>query len=399
MSQAKIRDRKSKISSLLLAYASLGLFGYCDNIRGPVFVQLMQDYGVTNRLGSLFFALTSLVFTWSALMSPHWLSRWGSFRLFSVMLLLAALSQLVFAISPVYALTLGGAIIMGLAFGALSVMQNVWVIESSPPRWSRALMNGLHAQYALASVLAPMSASIVLQLGWSYRSVFFIGFILLTGLWFIKFLWPRPAEIHPSSAVIADHWPWWRRWFFPLEVKMSFLPLSLALSFYVAAEVLLSSRLSQYLQMEQGMGAEQAGILVSGFFLCLLLGRIFFSLYTPAWPALRFIFTMLVAAISVLSVGLFWHHYLLIGLGFILSPLYAYFMIYAGQRFKENIAQVTALCICISGLLLVTMNGLVGWVSDTWGIRPAMFLALGFITLSMGFIFLLWKQDLGNPSA
>ncbi|MCX7675038.1 MAG: MFS transporter [Bdellovibrionaceae bacterium] len=394
MSKTAARVTKSKISSLLLAYVSLGLFGYCDNIRGPVFVQLMQDYGVTNRLGSLFFALTSLVFTWSALMSPYWLIRWGAFRLFSVMLFLAGLSQLVFAISPAYEITLGGAIIMGLAFGALSVMQNVWVIESSPPRWSRALMNGLHAQYALASVLAPMSASLVLQLGWSYRSVFFIGFILLAGLWFLKFLWPRPAEISPSLPAVAAQWPWWRRWFFPLEVKISFLPLSLALSFYVAAEVLLSSRLSQYLQVEQGMGVEQAGILVSGFFLCLLLGRIFFSLYTPAWSALRFISAMLLAAIGVLLLGLFWHYYLLIGLGFILSPLYAYFMIYAGQRFKKDIAQVTALCICISGVLLVTMNGLVGWVSDAWGIRPAMFLALGFITLSMGFLLLLWRQEL-----
>ncbi len=45
---------------ILISYASLFVFGISDNIRGPLFPEILKEFNISDSMGSLMFALGSL---------------------------------------------------------------------------------------------------------------------------------------------------------------------------------------------------------------------------------------------------------------------------------------------------------------------------------------------------
>ena len=45
---------------ILISFASLFVFGISDNIRGPLFPEILKEFNISDSMGSLMFALSSL---------------------------------------------------------------------------------------------------------------------------------------------------------------------------------------------------------------------------------------------------------------------------------------------------------------------------------------------------
>src|SRR3954464_4457481 len=83
-----------------LAYLSQFVLGICDNIRGPILPDLIQEFGLSQTKGSLFFALSSITSFGIGFLAQFALHHWGARRSLQISLLALAIGQFGVALSP-----------------------------------------------------------------------------------------------------------------------------------------------------------------------------------------------------------------------------------------------------------------------------------------------------------
>lgn len=366
----KFFSSEASFYSVVFSYVSLFLYGLLDNMRGPIYPSLLLKYDLNNVMGSWFFSTTSLIFMIAAGLAPRVLFKRGYLQSIRESLVLIFASQLIFYFSPNFYGVLLGCILMGYGVGILSVIQNVLVLFASPPKKINQVVNGLHANYAAASLLAPLMVAVIFRLSFTFETIFLVGalisFAILIGSFLIKNILEPVQEVGPHLLAFFK----WR-----------YLPVGVLLSSYVAGEVLLSSRLSQYLVDVYSFSSEQASVWTSGFFLSLLLGRLLFTAFHFNITLHKLLKILFLLSILVSLLGLWFFPVALLFVGFLVSPLYAMIMIIAKREFPAEIENVTSLVIVLSGVFIISMNSLVGWLTDHFGIQLAMYLAPGFLSL------------------
>lgn len=267
---------------------------------------------------------------------------------------------------------------MGFAVGVLSVMQNVLVLEASPSHLASRFINGLHANYAFASFLAPLVVSLIYRNQWSFKMIFFVNAIFSL-LVFLLIVAAKPIY---QPTKIAN--PGLRR-----NLSFKYLPFALLLSCYVAGEVLVTSRLSQFLYQYHGLTKENASDALSALFLLLLVGRLAFSFWALNKSIIGWIRILLFLSILCVVLGLYVSYWFFIILGLVMSPLYALMMLQARKTYGDQIDQAASLGIFVSGVMIIFMNSLVGWISDYWGIFWALLVSCVFFLIS--YVIFEWK--------
>lgn len=374
----KLFQSQAAFYSILFSYISLFLYGLLDNMRGPIYPSLIAKYGLTNVLGSWFFSTTSLVFMLSAALAPKVLFRRGYLRCIRESLFVIFVSQVIFYLSPNFFIILFGCILMGYGVGILSVVQNVLVLIASPKKYVNQIVNGLHANYAAASLLAPLIVALIFRNQLSFELIFLIGallaFLILLGSYAISRIEePKRIEAPRTFSVF----------------KIKYLPIGMLLSSYVAGEVLLSSRLAQFLTSIHQFSNEQASFWTSVFFLALLAGRLTFTAFHFEVSLKKLIQTLFIIAIALSVMGIWLAPVILIIVGFVVSPLYAMIMILAKKEFPEEIERITSLVIVLSGVFIILMHSAVGFLTDLFNIQVGLYLVPAFFTLCL---FLLWGR-------
>ena len=371
----KIFESTSAFYSVLFSYLSLFLYGLLDNMRGPIYPSLIQKFYLSNTQGSWFFSTTSLVFMIAAALAPHILYHRGYLVSLREGLISVLLSQIIFYFAPSFSTVLFGCILMGYGFGILSVLQNVLVLIASPHDKINQIVNGLHANYAAASLLAPLLVALIFRYQFGFEFMFLIGafitLLLLLGCYWISHIKEPKAVSVPDLGNIF---------------QTKFLPIGIMLSSYVAGEVLVSSRLSQFLILTYGFQGERASLWTSAFFISLLLGRMTFTLVSVSVPIKKILVWLLGFSIVTSFLGTFILPHFFIVLGFIISPIYALIMVMAKKEFPNELELIASLVIVLSGVFVIFMHTSVGWVTDTWSIQTAFYLAPVFFSICLAFL-------------
>jgi MFS transporter, FHS family, glucose/mannose:H+ symporter len=375
----KIFDSRLAFHSVLFCYVSLFLYGLLDNTRGPIYPSLLEKYQLSSFVGSWFFSATSFVFLVASALAPSFLSKRGYLRGFRESLVLMGLGQLLFFWAPHFSYVLVGCIFLGFGMGTISVIQNVLVLVSSPKDKATQIVNGLHANYAGASLLAPLLVAFLFRHSIPFEYGFLFGalscFVLLGASFSVKALVePERHKISEGQSRLAS------------VFKGRYLPMAILASSYVAGEILLSSRLSQYLVKTQFFSSERASLWTSAFFVCLLLGRLMFTFFHFRISTKRLVRVLLSCSVVLSLVGLLVTPMALVLLGFFISPLYAMVMVIAKKEFPKEIESVTSLMLMLTGVFIVSSNMVVGLVTDSFGIQAALFLIPIFFLLSLGLL-------------
>jgi len=370
-----IFESRAAFHSILFSYLTLFLYGLLDNVRGPIYPSLIEKYSLTNVYGSWFFSATSLVFMLSAGIAPKVLYYRGYLASVRECLIMILFSQVIFYFAPNFLAILLGCILLGYGVGILSVIQNVLVLTASPKNRLNQLVNGLHANYAAASLLAPLIVAFLFRKSLNFETIFAFGAlissVLLIGSFFVSSLKePEKATTPKLSSLL----------------KWKYLPIGVMLSSYVAGEVLVGSRLAQFLIDTHSFTAEKASFWTSLFFAFLLAGRLIFTLFQFKIAITKLISSLFIAAIVISLVGILVSPMFLLLLGFLVSPLYAMIMIMAKTKFPEDIEKITALVIVLSGIFIIFMHTAVGWLTDQFSIQVALYLAPCFFVLCLGIL-------------
>lgn len=352
------------------------VLGFSDNLRGPLFFEILKTFNVSDTLGSLIFSGSSICGFASSLFSIRLLNRLSLKQLLSLSLVLFSISLFGISQSHDFWILLLFFGLMGASMGFMGVSQNSLISLTHENIRVRA-MSGLHSMYGIASFLAPLTVGLGLSHGWTWPDFFKVAALVPLLLFLSSFFWAREkrgSSVHQKSSVKKE------------QDKLKFdKPVGLAcavLGFYVIAEILIASRLSLYSIREFSISSSEASRYVTGFFMGLLSGRLLGAFIR--WPG-KFqsqLMTSLVLSFVFSALGLYGNPWFFILTGLSMSLFYPVCSSFLAEKFSGREGVIFSYATAAQSFLIVVMQLFVGWISDQLGIRQAMHMIFLFLIIS-----------------
>lgn len=368
-------------SYVLLAYTSLFALGLGDNLRGPLFPEILEAFSLSDTRGSWMFALASAFGVVGAFSSRWFLERWDRVQMLSLSLLFMAAGMAGMGLAPTFNWMLAAAAVFGFSMGLMGVSQNVLATLSAPAKHRPRVLAGLHSMYGLASFLAPMVVALVVPWMGSWRAPFLVGagvplFLLLVNVLFRL----REHEHLKAQGSRRDDGAG------PPDRGAQYR-LASVLALYVLAEIMVSSRLALYMRREEGADLATSSGMVTTFFLFLLGGRILSSLIR--WPGTlkQQLLTSLVLSLICVGSGLAGWTWGFVLSGLAMAPFFPVAVAYLTEQFPRHLDGAMGITVMLQSAMVVSMHLGVGILTDLFGLRVA--LGLGPLALALSMILLI----------
>jgi FHS family glucose/mannose:H+ symporter-like MFS transporter len=366
--------------AIFLAYTSLLLLGLGDNIRGPLYPEILKAFELSDTSGSLFFVTSSAFGFLGGLMGHRLEVRMGSLAALRAAILMMSMGQLMVSVAPSFWTLLLGAMVFGLSFGVMGVIQNMLVVREIP---AGALKNkvvaGLHSMYAGASLLAPVLVNLVLvlQFGISvWRMCFAISAFFGLVIFALTF-WGPPLE----SKIQKD-----TREEIPQGETAAMIFVAVLMSAYVLAEILISSRMALYMRRQFDASLPESSWYTAAFFVGLLAGRVLFTFWAPNCRLKTQLAASLFLSMVSVLVGIWIHPAGLAASGFFMGPFYPLMIAAVAHLFPHSTGPAMSWAISLASLFVVLMHFFVGLVTDLWNLQTAFYLGPFFCALSLGML-------------
>lgn len=261
-----MRSRNRAIALLTgLSFYAFFLFGFADNVKGPIIPELLADLNLSYAAGSTLLLSAYIGFMAGVLATGFVASRRDN----RTALIIAALGISLGAAGNVVLgsplLLTGSFFFLGYGLGAIEVGAN-GLIATLYPAESGRYLNLLAVFHGAGSMLAPFIAGLFIAAGASWRTVYAM-IIPLAGLQALLFLFfRRPGEKRRERSAGSG-----------LELRLlwrrNLLLYALFLTFYVAAEIGVASWMVDYLLKVKEYPVALGSVLLSGYFGCVMLGR------------------------------------------------------------------------------------------------------------------------------
>lgn len=365
---------------IILSYFSLFVFGLTDNIRGPLFPEILKAFQISDSAGSWMFAMSALSGVVSSYFTRHLLRRYNRKAV-----LQGGCAALIFALvgmswSPQFYYFLFFSVCFGLSLGIIGLIPNVLVPLGAPANLKQRLLSGLHAMYGLASFCAPLVVAQVAGATGNWRHVFLVATMGPLAL-LLYSLHSTHANLHKKPAPrLQEH---------VHKSKTLLIPqvfLALMVSFDVAGEIMISSRLALYMRREWNFDLQQSSLYVTYFFIAMLVGRSLFALIHFKQSPRFLLSVSIVSTIITGLLGLYYHPGFLALTGFTIAPFYPLSISFISNEFPGDLDDAVSYMMATDSLMLVFMHLSVGKLTDLFGIHQAILVGLGFFAISFCFV-------------
>lgn len=361
---------------ILISYASLFVFGLSDNIRGPLFPEILKEFNVSDSMGSLMFALSSLSGFVASYFARHLLRKFDRRSILQGACVGMSLTLIGLSVAPNFPLFLILSVLFGLNSGILGLVPNVLVPLGATAERKQQLLSGLHAMYGVASLLAPLFVAAVSFFTNSWRFTF-----LLTAIApFSLYLYSIHKSHHPHHSkpkVTKEEHAENKKKNFKPQIFLAFM-----VSFAVAAEIMISSRLALYMRRVWNYDLEMSSIYVTFFFVALLAGRLLFTGITFNKTIRLQLSICLILTAMMYVLGLYIHPLFLAVAGFTIAPFYPLAISLISSEFPQDLDTAVSYMMATDSMMLALMHLLVGKLSDEFGIHLAIYSGVFFLTLS-----------------
>lgn len=352
--------------ALIFAFASLFTLGLADNIRGTLFPEILNQFQISNTLGSWLFATSSGAAFVSSITSTAYLRRYTiSSLLFSGVLLLAVgLAIMGFAVN--FSWLIVGSLFLGLGIGYMGVAQNLLVAESAEGKNRAKALSGLHGMYGLASFIAPLLAATTTQVFGSWSGAFYVVAGVSTAFLVTQLvITPNPKFIvHVPKVDDVEEGK-------KRVSKKALIMVSFFFGFYVVAEILISSRLALYMRTYYQMDLIHSAQYVTLFFLFLLVGRASFAFIHLPFSLKSQLNGFLIGTLIFIVLGLKIHPFFLALSGLTMAPYYPLCVSYISEISKGLSRTFLSVAMSFQSLAVVAMHLGVGYMTDHYGLAFA----------------------------
>jgi len=357
---------KQSIWALVFAFASLFTLGLADNIRGTLFPEILNQFQISNTLGSWLFATSSGAAFVAGITSTTYLRRYtiSSLLFTGVLLLTVGLAIMGFSIN--FNWLIAGSMFLGLGIGYMGVSQNLLVAESAEGKDRSKALSGLHGMYGLASFIAPLLAATTTKAYGNWSGAFYV--VAVVGVLFLitqLLITPHPKFTVHSPKVNPDEVNKKR------VSKKALTMVSFFFGFYVVAEILISSRLALYMRTYYEMDLVQSAQYVTLFFLFLLVGRVSFAFIHLPFSLKSQLNGFLIGTLVFLVMGLKLHPFFLALSGLTMAPYYPLCVSYISEISGDLSRTFLSVAMSFQSLAVVAMHLGVGYMTDHYGLAFA----------------------------
>jgi FHS family glucose/mannose:H+ symporter-like MFS transporter len=329
---------------------------------------------VTDSIGSLFFSASSLFGIIGAALS-HWLlTKVGELKGLRLSIITFAVGLFIMAAAGSFPGLIFGVIFFGFSMGLMGVIQNILIVNEVPPGPLKAQMiSGLHSMYAASSLLAPLIVSgiSIFSVGSAiWRNSFIVTGVLCLLVLMLTFF---NLKMDPPPIPMAESPP-----LFSSDRK-GHIYFGVILSSYVLAEILVSSRLALFIRRESGGGFADANFYTALFFVFLFLSRFLFAVWSPRVPIQVQLKASLGLSFISILLGLWLHPFGLAFSAFFMGPFYPLMILEMSHRFPKSMQKAVAWAVSLSSVFIVGMHVLVGFASESYGLKIAFLLGPFFL--------------------
>jgi len=358
--------------------------GYLDNSRGPAYPLILKDLNLTPAMGSWFFSLSSLAGLIVYLTAKHWLPVLGVVRGTKLSLLIMSLGTFTMGVLPElpyqYFFLLFFSMIFGIGQGLSTYCMNLLVAEASSPEVRSRAFSALHSCYGVASFVAPLVFSFFLNWQHNWSSFYLVMSILPLVVWALVFKVGRGVKHEPKE---------------PIQSGLSFLeriPYGGVFSFYVASEIVISSRLVYFLTEGRNFSSVDASKCLSLFFLSLMAGRILFAFLPMRGKSYHAMILSLVLTIVTFFLGYYLSPWVLGLLGGTMSFYFPMGMDWLTSNFEKGREQMIGSTMTQVGFLLIIMHVFFGKLASVVGVEKALLMCPFLTSISLVFLLVLGKR-------
>jgi len=367
--------------ALLFSFLSLFILGLADNIRGPLFPEILNQFNLSNTQGSWSFATASAAAFLGSWISAPYLKRFSISSLLLLSVLLMGLGLMAMGKAATFQLLLASSFILGLSIGFMGVSQNLLVSENVEPEIRSRALSGLHGMYGLSSFFAPILAAQATAMYGSWRGAFLVaGLISITFFVFQFLIQPdRQFTVHQHLEAVQHDTEHASK----KASKFALIMIGGMFAFYVVAEILVSTRLALYMRTYFQMNLDQSSQYVTLFFLFLLIGRILFAIIKVPFALKTQLNVSLGIALVLLLLGLKTHPFFLALAGLGMAPYYPLCVSYISEISGHRSRTFIAFAMSFQSLSVVSMHLGVGYLTDQMGLAFAFGVGILALLLSV----------------
>ncbi|MFG1483280.1 MFS transporter [Halobacteriovorax sp. HFRX-2_2] len=367
-----------------LGYLSLVALSLIDNGRGSVYPELLQYFQIRPDKGSLIFSLMSITSFIAYLTTSFWLPSFGPVKATRMAMVMMGIGT--------FGIGLGGDFLnfdlslffgawAGFGFGITGITMNFMVDNGAPAEHKRRYLSGLHGVYGVASLMAPQILSLFYFLNSDW--IHFFKFLLIPCA--LVFIYSFFVDDTHHEEIKENHGSMPNAFFMNLMI-------GLFAGFYVASEIMLSSRLKFYLVEAHEYSDIFANNYLSYFFLFLMLGRLGFAFLNIKLSSNRLIYISLVTSLICFSLGQF-HHIFYPMTALFMSFCFPVIVDWVSNSFPKKNHVVLAQTMSYIGVSIAIMHFIFGAIADNYGAKNAInffyFLNIGsiiFFTIAIAMV-------------
>ena len=367
---------------LLFACSCMFALGLADNIRGPLFLDLINYFRLSNTQASLSFAITCGFGFIGNLSSNRLLKIISLPSLLIQSLLLMATGLFFMGFTEKFYFYLVGSGVFGLSMGFMGVAQNLIVAENMEGPLQTKALSGLHGLYGFSSLAAPFVASYAPRWLGPWRSGFFVTAAVCVLIFAFSYF-VRPAEriVHHADDELKRT---------PVSYPSLFI-LGGVLAFYGVAEVLISSRLALYMRYYFSQDLQESSLFVTYFFSFLLVGRLIFTFKSFAASLRKQLNLLLILSLICLLFGLITSPFFLALTGLAMGGYYPLAIAYLSEQTRRHRRRYITFALGFQNICLITMHLGVGYVTDQFGLLYAF--GVGVISLLLTLLCVNYRPD------
>ena len=369
-----ISNKKSRVSLVFItagAFFAFFVFGFADNLKGPIIPEMLSSLNLSYSQGSNILLLSYLGFMIATLIAGNLADRIGNRAVMAMagVVLAIGIGGTGFAsgVSVLYVTFF----LLGFGLGTIEIAANGIIVDSYPRR-SGFYLNILAFFHGAGSMLAPLFAGKMIADGaqWNsiYKMIIFLPLILAISFFAARFAKGRVKK-ESSHKAISDSKG------FLSVINKELMLFCILIAAYVAAEIGIASWIVEFLQKEKGYSVVKSSLFLSLYFGFITGGRLLGSTIVDKIGHIRILRITSIASIVFLIAGIFSSNslaFILPVTGFFFSIIFPTITAVASERHNENRGAVLGVLFFFAGLGGTIGPWAVGSVAELAGIKWGM---------------------------
>lgn len=372
-----------------LGFLSFFLFGFTDNMKGPMLPDLLADLRLSYTGGSSLLVAVYVGFLTGVLASGPIAARKGNRQALMIAGFAIAAGTAGNAFGAPYPLLFPAFFLIGFGLGSMEVGANGLIVDLYPEK-SGKYLNLLAVFHGAGSMAAPFIAGFLLAGGATWRNLYALVIPLALAQAILLVIFKSPGNI--TAPARNDE-----KLKLSLLLQRDVLLYALFLAFYVAGEIGIASWMVDYLLNTTGYSVSLASGMLSIFFACLMAGRVVGSFLIERVGYRRALIWAVSASILCFGGGLLLPEpfaFLIPGTGFFFSIIFPTVTADAAGRAVAPRGAVFSVLFFFAGLGSLVGPWLVGLAADSLTIRGAFPINLIFLGMLLPLLLLLKPRGL-----